>query len=246
MTEVVPPDHINELLAGYVLGELSPEELEHLRQMLFENPELMTEVYGLQEVLGLIPYALPFEEPPFHLRSKIFETTNAKIGYGFRRKQFSWQWYHLASGIAALLVISLSLLGLYNSYLQVSSLQAKEVGERYLINMLCQPKTYLMPLKGIDIASAASGSIVITPGNPKATLVIQKLPSLPKGQIYRLRSVMNGKKITWGQFNADAQGSVIVQLLIPPNFKVSSLIITLESWEQSPNSIGYPVMMGIS
>jgi len=48
------PERLEELIAGYVLGNLSPEEAEELRRLVAEHP---AEVHRLQEVLELMPYA---------------------------------------------------------------------------------------------------------------------------------------------------------------------------------------------
>lgn len=246
MTEDVPSEYVEELIAGYVLGELSSEEAEQLRQILRENPELLAKVYSLQEVLGLIPYALSLEEPPSHLRSKIFDAASVNVDARLKPKQSSWQWVQILGSVVVMIVLSLSLLNLYNYYRHLNSIQVKDVRQRNLITMLCQPNTYLVPLKGIDTTSDASGSLVITPGNSEAMLVIQKLPTLPTGQIYRLWSVINGKKVTWVQFNSDSQGIVLLTFFVSPNFKISSLFITLESWQQSSDTVSSPVVMKMS
>jgi len=76
------------------------------------------------------------------------------------------------------------------------------------------PNTHLV-LKGMDMASAASGSIVMTPGEPKVVLILQNLPVLPEGKFYQLWAVVNGEKIPSGQFNASSQGKVFVKLASP-------------------------------
>jgi hypothetical protein len=58
---------------------LGSEEAEEFRKLLIKNPELIQEVNRLQEVLGLLPYALPQVSPPQHLRSAIVEAVNTPI-----------------------------------------------------------------------------------------------------------------------------------------------------------------------
>jgi anti-sigma-K factor RskA len=65
------PDNWQELVAGYALGDLSPEEAEELQRLLANNPNLTVEVASLQEVLALMPYALPQQEPSAQLRNSI-------------------------------------------------------------------------------------------------------------------------------------------------------------------------------
>ena len=65
------PDNWQELIAGYALGDLSPEEAEELQRLLADHPDLTAEVASLQEVLALMPYALPQHEPSSQLRDSI-------------------------------------------------------------------------------------------------------------------------------------------------------------------------------
>ena len=65
------PEHIEELAAGYVLGNLSTEETEAFEQLLANQPHLHQDVRQLQETLELMPYALPEVAPPTQLRSNL-------------------------------------------------------------------------------------------------------------------------------------------------------------------------------
>ncbi len=72
------PEQVEELIVGYVLGHLSPEEAEEFRPLLAKNPQLATQVNLCQEALELLPYALPEVEPPPHLRSAILSAASAQ------------------------------------------------------------------------------------------------------------------------------------------------------------------------
>lgn len=64
-------DHARQLTAGYVLGDLSRSEDLELQQAWSDYPTLRREARQLQEVLELLPYALPEVAPPAHLRATI-------------------------------------------------------------------------------------------------------------------------------------------------------------------------------
>ncbi|MEO0841661.1 MAG: hypothetical protein AAF063_22480 [Cyanobacteria bacterium J06643_5] len=59
------------LAAGYVLGDLSEEELIKVHELLQTNPEFLQEVRSLTASLNLVPTALPKFIPPASVRSKI-------------------------------------------------------------------------------------------------------------------------------------------------------------------------------
>jgi anti-sigma factor RsiW len=67
-------ERMNELAAGYVLGNLSPEEAEILQQYVTQNPEFTTEIDQLYNILGVMPYALPEVNVPINVRHQILTT----------------------------------------------------------------------------------------------------------------------------------------------------------------------------
>ena len=66
-----------ELLADYVLGDVTPEEAETVHQLLLAHPELQGEVNRLQETLALLPLALPESSPPKTLKTNILRLAQA-------------------------------------------------------------------------------------------------------------------------------------------------------------------------
>jgi anti-sigma-K factor RskA len=240
------PEQLAALMAGYVFGNLTPEEAEVLQQQLTEHPELYLEIDRLQDVLDLLPYGLPTIEPPPGLRSALLAT----VDHAASRHQPSVSRIKnrlvVGSGIlgsvAALLALTV---GLDNYYLrqQITTIQAQVARQKDLIAMLQQPNTHLVSLKGMDRASAASGSIVVTPGEPKAVLILQNLPILPQGKFYQLWSVVNNQKIPWEKFATNEQGRVFVKLALPSgSTKLTTLVITLEA-SPAPKSPTGPMIM---
>ena len=78
MTESSSSEHLEELMTGYVLDSLSPEEDEELQRLLAENPQLATEENLWWEALELLPYTLPEVEPSAHLHSAILNAVQAE------------------------------------------------------------------------------------------------------------------------------------------------------------------------
>ncbi|MDF0553490.1 anti-sigma factor [Kamptonema sp. UHCC 0994] len=257
MTEPLFPEPLEDLMAGYVLGNLSSEEAEELRRVLKENPELATEVASLQEVLEVMPYALPDIAVPPHLYSTIIEaasttsvalpnkivTANPTSVLWEKLKQFPLRWSPVIGSVAALLALAVGLDN-YQLRQQITTLDAQIVRQKDVIAMLQQPNTHLVSLKGMAQASAASGSIVVTPGEPKAVLILKNLPVLPKGQFYQLWSVINDEKVAWEQFNTNEIGTVFVKLSLPTNGEVTTLVVTVEASPLLKNPSGPMVMTG--
>lgn len=240
------PEQLAELMAGYVFGNLTSEEAEALQQQLTEHPELYLEIERLQEVLDLLPYGLPTIEPPPSLRSALLATVDQAASRHqpsvSRIKNRLVIWSSILGSVAAVLALAM---GLDNYYLrqQITTIQAQVARQKDLIAMLQQPNTRLVSLKGMDWASAASGSIVVTPGEPKAVLILQNLPVLPQGKFYQLWSVVNNQKIPWEKFATNEQGTVFVKLDLPSgSTQLTTLAITVEA-SPAPKSPTSPMIM---
>jgi anti-sigma-K factor RskA len=290
MNEPLSP-HIEELLAGYALGDLSPEEAAELQQILVEHPELEIELQRLQEVLATLPYALPEIEPSPQLRQNIFASldqnaiehhnhelphpispaTNfpniplaippnispnispnnqplttvppARLPRNWSRiSQISSPWLKLAGSLAALATV---VLGFDNYQLrqQLGSMQGQVDRQKDVIAMLQQPNTRLVSLKGMDEMVTASGSIVVTPGEPQAVLILRNLPPLPRGQSYQLWNIIDDQKIPWQQFQVNQQGVALTKLVLPSSYTVTKLAITIELSPAPPSPTGPMVMV---
>lgn len=253
MTAPLTPEYLEELLAGYVLGNLSPEEAEDLQRILLDRPELVAEVQILQEVLAVLPYALPAMEPSSQLRQNILDalTVNSSLEHDLditlehiphqsinhqsnlsnKITRPNWlrsvPWRKAIGGVAVVAAIAIAM-DSYRLRQQLVAMQRQISGQRDLIAMLQQPNTRLVSLKGMDQAVTASGNIVVTPGEAKAVLILQNLTPLPDGQAYQLWSIVNNQKIPWEQFRVDQKGTVFVKLSLPENQSLTRLAITVE------------------
>lgn len=156
MTKSLPPERLQELAAGYVLGNLAPEEAEQFQQLLKSNPELAAEVDSLQEVLGLMPYALPEAAPPQSVRLSILETAqaSAKSTTTTNTKRSPWLWSGMAVSAAALLA---TVIGLDNYRLrqQLQLVNAELVQQQQITARLQQPNNLLVSLGGSDLSADA-------------------------------------------------------------------------------------------
>jgi len=241
MTEPLNPEHLEELMTGYVLGDLSPEEGLEFQRLLEENPQLATEVSSLQEALEMLPYALPEVTPPPHLRTAILEAANSSLTPTSTPKRFSLPWSKIAAAAAALLALALGLDN-YNLRQQLKTVEA----QKEVIQVLQQRNTRLFALTGTENANTASGSIAINTNEQKAVIVFQNLPASPVGQIYRLWAIVDDKKIACANFDASQQGTVLAEFTIPAaacSSTKSTLAVTLEPSTLPPQPVGPAVMV---
>jgi anti-sigma-K factor RskA len=224
------PEHMEELTAGYVLNALSPEEEAEFERYLQENPELITRIGQLQEVMGLMAHVPPRITAPAHLKAKIMgavQSSTAESPRSIRIPKISWG----KVAIAAIVLATLAL-GIDNYYLRqkLASVEVKVNNQ--------EVETYLFNLKGTAAAVTASGNVVLDLRTGKALLTLQNLPTLPEGEAYHLWAFTKDKKIFCGKFNTTPSGQIVSLLPLPVKEYSSSvkfMRISRESTTTPPN-----------
>lgn len=79
MTMSLSPQERQELVAGYVLGDLDSDEAELFQTLLAALPELNQEVVALQEALAVMPYGLAEVEVASGVRSQLLTKAAAEL-----------------------------------------------------------------------------------------------------------------------------------------------------------------------
>jgi anti-sigma-K factor RskA len=243
------------LMAGYVLGDLTPEEVAEVHQLLVLHPELVTEVEQLQEVLALLPLALPEIYPSPKLRSQILE--NAQINLESQSPiefQTSHPTYNhvkkylnktfVIGGIMAALLIGLGI-DSYRTRQQLAIAQGELSNYQEAIATLKQPNNRLLALKGMGEVPTASGSLVFASQSGSGLLTIQNLNTPPQNMYYCLWALVDGKKTYIAEFIPNQSGTVMLRVPIDQILMgAKSVVITLESKQSTPEPKGEMVMQG--
>lgn len=234
------------LAAGYVMGDLTPEEVEHLAQLAETNPQLIAEIHSLQASFDLLPQALPTVAPPPQLREKI-ASPQPTLPDGIQ-PQSRGLIFKLFAGLAAIAAL---LLVIDNLRLRSQLRVAQQINEDYVAAILQQPNSRLITLTGSS--TEAAGTLLFTPGRWQEVIVsLGNLPPLPPDEIYRMWLVLeNGEIIYCGEFNTDSDGSVFVRftpLETPPQgVKATQLSVTIDvkAMPPDPATAGEQVMEGV-
>lgn len=239
MTENPQSYNLEEILAGYVLGDLDEAELVWLNQQLAANPHLQTKVAQLESTLTLMPYGLPEDVPQNDLRSQILAQAQApSISKSSYLKQ-RWRW--IINGVIA---VSALWLGINNLNLR-QQLAIKENNiqqQQELITLLRQPNNRLVSLQGNQ---TASGSLFIAPESKTIVLALQNLEPLPGEQVYRLWAVSQNKKTGCANFVPDSEGAVHLELTSDEAlFDASSVLITIEPEADTEQPLGREFLIG--
>ncbi|MEA5466168.1 anti-sigma factor domain-containing protein [Leptothoe sp. PORK10 BA2] len=239
----VPPPDWHDLLAGYALGNLSPEEQSALQELLAQRPELEAELLAYQEALGMLPYALEPQSLPPGLEDRVIaaatqhprQTEARRPASSHRpRRTMGSPWYGAAAAAAVLIAVvgvdnyrlrqrQMTLQTEINSrQAEIQTLKEQLLAEattkpelENVVEILRQPNALVYSLQGTGDAVTSSGSLLTLPNHSEVQLVSHNLPVLPQDKVYRLWSVASetSSPIFCGEFNNTEAGNV--QLTVP-------------------------------
>jgi anti-sigma-K factor RskA len=261
------PHEWEELLAGYVLGDLDPEEVIEMHKIILEHPEIVTKIDHFQEALAMLPLGLNETYPAKNLRDRIatqaipitvenlltdpldpsidsFNDLLVPINRSPRRRNI---WKLATIGLSSISAIALIAIGFDNYQMrqQIATNQIELQKHRQTIAMLQGADNRMISLKGMGAIPTASGSVMIAPTEKTAMISIQNLRPISQENSYRLWAIVDGKKVDCAQFRPDDQGKVFVKVPLGNALKqTTTLIITIEPNKDMPEPTGEMVMKG--
>ncbi|MEP0873760.1 anti-sigma factor [Trichocoleus desertorum AS-A10] len=244
----MPSEELQLLIAGYVLGDLSPEEAAEFERLLRQDPAIAQEVAQMQNALEM-SYAPPEVTPPSHLRSVILDkaqVAGAEMNTqpAFRsRKTLSWR-----SGLevaAAVLIVALGI----NNYRLSQALQTSQAEtQRYAA------LTYI--LDATESNSQAAATVVVNPNTLEATITVQNLPPLPPGKVYALWTVLTPnapfttdqkQAILTETFQVDERGNLAQTSSVSKVYRskelVTKIAVTVEDVNAPQKHTGAPIII---
>ena len=230
--------NLEEVLAGYVLGDLDRVELVWLNEQLAANPQLRKQVSQLESTLNFIPYGLPEDFPDSNLRSRILAQAKPKLISS--RHHGSWV-------IGAVTAAGALLLGVNNFGLrqQIALTEDRLQQQQELISLLRQPNYRLVALRANDDAAIASGSLFVSSESNAGVLTLKNLDNLSGKQVYRLWAVYEGKKIGCSNFKPNDRGEVYLNISNDDAlFDANSILITIEPEPDTEQPLGQEFLSG--
>ncbi len=261
-----------ELIAGYVLGDLSPDEAAAIEQML-ADPAIAQDVRQMQQAFELA-YAPAEVQPPRRLRESLLDahqaahlTSQARSISTVRpappNRSLEWssdgrseprrwggRWGRHLGAIAALCIVGLSL----SNYLTWRSLQTLQA-ERQTEGQATFLTVSLNPAEG----SAADGAVTVAldAANLKALLETE-LPPLPEGQVYALWTVLQAD----APFTTDEKGAILTYVFtaegetaegegetipLPPVYRdsrwIKAIAVTVEDASAPQRHVSSPILI---
>lgn len=233
-------EHQQELIAGYVLGDLSSEEAAQFQQLLAQDPAIATEVVQMQQVLELA-YA-PLEiAPPNHLRSAIVATATNRpvaVATGILRRAIA------IAGVA--LIVALAGIN-YRLWRTVQAVQSEPQSA---------PLIYSLQPTEANSSPGATARVSVNPDRLEATIEMRNLPPLQAGQVYVLWTVLTPnapyttdakQAILTKVFQVDDRGNFAQTVAVPEVYRdgdrVAKVAVTIESATAPQKHTGSPVLI---
>jgi Anti-sigma-K factor rskA len=272
MNSSISPTEWSELLAGYVLGDLTTTEIMAVEEYLASSVIAQQELQKLQAALLLVTDTAPLmvmsaDVTPAtaaelasldRLRERVVPPISAPIV----QKQPILSW--LGWGLGAISTILAATLGWQNYQLdqqltvarqavQQQQVKLQQSGQQLTVAqqeiqsqqvLLRQSGNKLLAIDGMDAGGKSTGSLVMSPAMDAAVLVLQKVPALPAGKVYRMWAVMGANEMACADFVPDKSGQVFQKVSVKEWQTAKTVVVTIESAKESPIPEGDAVMMG--
>lgn len=245
-------------LAAEALGDAADDPA--VRAHLAACPKCQLDLRQYRGVASLLPLSVAEVAPPPGLRDRVIGTVAAAAGQAeppparaptpavaAARRLPRWPALSRAAWSAvAFALLSVALL-FWNFSLQrqvsaqANILAASGQGWQSVIALLNDSSLRWYGISG----DQANGRVWTTPQSDEACLIAQRLPALPKGQVYQVWLARDGgQEVSGGTFEAREGNAWVIVKLGEPVLSYSSVFVTVEPAGGSGWPTGGPVLNG--
>jgi anti-sigma-K factor RskA len=219
---------VRDLLPGYALGCLDPEEKRAVAVHLTRCPACRAELETYVRVTDQLSMTAPAAEPSAGLELRILR------GVETRRRSRFVTWRPALTAVAAVIVVAL----FTGNLLQWTGVVHRP-GRGAAATMLTAT------LAGTGDARDAFGTVVLDPGDREGVLAVTGLPRLDSEHRYQVWLIRGDERRSAGLFGVDERGYGSLLLAVPADFSdFRTLGITVEPAGGSPAPTGARVMTG--
>jgi anti-sigma-K factor RskA len=239
--------HVSDLLPGYCLGCLDPDEAARVQRHTADCPSCREELAAMDAVAGRVAVSLPGAEPSRDLEDSLMARIAAASPHlspaprptavarspaagGARSFLQSPAW-----GIAAVVLVLVLGAGNIVQFLRTPA-APRQAGAPGLTTIV---------LVGVDTGQGAYGTVVLDTEDNGGVLAMRGLPRLDASHQYQLWLVSGTERRSGGVFSVDKDGYGNLLLTIPKDFRgFTRLGISVEPAGGSPAPTGARVATG--
>lgn len=209
-------ESLQQDLAAFALGSLDAEATADVRRHLSHCADCQGVLREYEEVMRLLPHALPIVEPSPSARAALLSRVqDGQRGGTSARRRWSVpaHWYAIAA--AAILLLATVTVAMWSQ----NATQAPESPLGLVDELRRRDTVQMLAMMGSEHAPAAVGQIIVDPGDTRAALMVSGLPAPPSGYEYQFWFVQpDDTRVSGGVFSVDANGSAIVAIDAPREF----------------------------
>ncbi len=249
-------EHPTELLPGYVLEVLDPEETRRVAEHLGACPACRAEAASFRAVVNLLPYTAPAQEPPAHVKRQLLARIDA-IGEpqtphrpaagldggapspaaAFPRPAAARAARWLGGALAAVCAVALALgYVAYDTSRRADDLaqQVDQLTEKGKIAaFVSAPDTLSRELRASR--PGVKAKMYMRPGHSQAVIEISGLPAADAAHTYQCWFARDNTPVPSDRFNVGSSGHVAMLIDAPePIDHYAEVMVTLERADGSP------------
>lgn len=243
--------HVEELIAFYALGALTPDELGQVEAHLPDCASCRTLAAEASGVAEALPFASTPVRPSASLKSTLFARVRADAAQRPVERPVAGALARMAGmflpGLAVASLVAAIVLGGLVFALQgeVARLNASLEQQRQALALIAAPGAETRVLQGTEVAPQARGALVADPQQATALLVVSGLAPLPPNRVYQFWLIRGEQPIDAGIFTVDPNGIGQLVVLAPsPIADFQAVGLTVEPEGGSPLPTGDLVMIG--
>lgn len=234
--------HVDDLIAAYALDCLDEDDVIWVSRHLANCARCQAELSAYRQVVDQLPVTVQQHQPPPQLKEKLMEQVHRMQADTGQESDGFWQRFRgLLSqatpvwSLASLVIIVL----LFASNLLLWQ-QMRGMSEQSSVDTM-----RVVTLDHTQVASGATGLIVISLDGEHGTLVVDHLPLLSDEYQYQLWLIDDGERASGGVFSVSKDGYGSVWVKSPqPLADYSAFGVTIEPAGGSPGPTGEKVLGG--
>lgn len=212
-------EHIEELIEGYALDALEPEERSIVDQHTSICPPCRKQLHVTEDAVHMLGFVATPIAPPGHCKRKLLEKIEREqfLHTPTRRSRTAAPFSAWATVAALVLFMATGVWGvsLQRQIGRMSNDMARARNEIAELEGMLAEVQAIRPLKGEGQSQFAVANTFMKPGSNKALLVIRNLPPLSPGQTYQVWVARDGMQEGLTTFNPPPADDTI-QVAIEP------------------------------
>lgn len=232
--------HPSESLPAYVLGALDADEAFKIAEHLRDCSACRDEAEEFRAIVGLLPYCVPAQDPPAHLKRQLFARISAAADTHHIARVTHAQSLARPAGIvfaprwmSAITALSLLMALVMGGMLFESRLSIAR-REQEIASFLSSRGTVGHPLTPPRPNGAISAKMYMQKGHNRVVLVVAGLPPPEPGKTYQFWFATEKYQVPSHTFTVGDDGSA--ELLIDAPTRVDTYVEVMVTVEQDGGS----------